>query len=635
MTNDWWRRTPRPLRWVGGIVIALLLLIVAAGLMDWNLLRGPVSRLASRHLDRRVTIDGPLRVRLFSTTPSVSIDQLTIANPAWADGGNMLQVRHLHFALQLSQLFLGHLVLQTVEIDEPQLSLLRDASERANWDFGKPNAKKTQKPTRLPAIRHFALRGGTLNIDDATRKLTFKGMVAAHETGSGHEADPFRLVGEGSLNKEPFKLSFEGGALLNINLDHPYHFQLKLDAGPSNAAMSGSIAKPFDFGELDADIIVQGQNLANLYYLTGLSLPLTAPYRLSVRLHRSEMHFTLADIAGKIGNSDMRGHASVDLAADGRPNFKATLTSRSLDLADLGIAFGAGVPQQSDATGAPQAEAPKKEPISELLLPDFKFQFDRLAAMDATVDFHAGSVQTEKVPIQAVTLNLKLDRGVLVINPADFELPLGKLTGEVHLDSHANPPQATVDMRLTDVRLEQFKGKNASQPPLSGILETHVHIEGHGNSVHEIAADSNGTIAAAIPGGEIRQSLAELTGINVLSGLGLLLSGNQKTTPIRCGVAEFAVKDGDARAGRFLIDTEPVLIKGDGHVNLSDESLGLNIAGQPKKFHVARIRAPINIRGTLRHPSISLSTPDLVKQGGIAAAAGILLTLQSRLLLPL
>jgi hypothetical protein len=297
-----------------------------------------------------------------------------------------------------------------------------------------------------------------------------------------------------------------------------------------------------------------------------------------------------------------------------------------LNLGDLGIAFGAGVPQQSDSAGAPQVAAPKKEPTSALLLPTFEFQFDRLAAMDAAVDFRADSVQTEKLPIKAVTVSLKLDHGQLEINPADFELPLGKLTGEVHLDAHATPPQATLDMRLANVRLDQFKGKDSSPSPLSGTLETHVHVEGHGNSVHEIAADSNGSIAAAIPGGEIRQSLAELTGINVLSGLGLLLSGNQKNTAIRCGVAEFEVKDGEARAGRLLIDTEPVLIRGDGHVNLSDENLDLNIAGQPKKLRLARIRAPINIRGTLRHPSIGVSAPDVVKQGAVAAAAGALLT---------
>jgi AsmA family protein len=624
-TNLWWRRIPRPLRWVGGVVIVLLLLLVGAGLTDWNFARGFIGRIASRHLERRVLIAGPLRVHLLSSTPSVSIDNLTVANPDWA-GGNMLDVPHLRIEIQLSQLFLGHLVLRTLEVDEPQVSLLRDDSQRANWDFGTPSSRKSQQPAKLPAIRHFALRGGTLNVDDSVRKLTFNGKVAANETGASNNAEPFRLDGRGTLNKEPFKLTFAGGALLNVDPDRPYPFQLKIDAGPSNASLSGSIAKPFDFGEFDADIDVRGQNLANLYYLTGLALPLTAPYRVSAHVHRAKMHFAIGDIAGKLGNSDVQGHATLDFAADGRPTFKVALTSKSLDLADLGIAVGAGVPQQAETKGAPQLAAPAKEATSPLLLPTFQFQFDRLALMDAEFALHADSVQTQKIPIKAVTINLTLDHGLLIADPLDFDLPLGKLAGRIRLDTRADSPQVAVDMRLNDIQLDQFKGKTASQAPLGGVLQTHVHLEGHGNSVHDIAADSNGTIAAVIPRGEIRQSLAELTGINVLSGIGLLVSGNQQTVPIRCGFAEFQVKDGDARAGRLLIDTEPVLISGDGHITLSDEMLDLNIAGKPKKLRLARLRAPINIRGTLRHPTIGVSVPAVVKQGAVAAAAGVLLT---------
>jgi uncharacterized protein involved in outer membrane biogenesis len=627
MASTWWNRIPLPLRWIGGIVVVLLLLLIAAGLTDWNFARGFIARAASRDIGRRVSIDGPLRVHLLSSRPSVSIDGLSVANPDWAGDGNMLVVPHLRIELQLSQLFRGHLVLSTLEVDQPRLSLLRDDSQRANWDFAnKPAARKSQQPTKLPAIRHFALNGGTLDIDDAVQKLTFKGGVAANETGGANNAEPFRLDGQGTLNKEPFKLTFEGGALLNVDPDRPYAFQMKVDAGPSNASVSGSIAKPFDFGVFDAEFQVQGQNLANLYYLTGLALPLTAPYRISAHAHRDGMHFTLNDIAGKLGNSDIHGHATLDFAADGRPDFKVALTSKSLDLADLGIAVGAGVSQQADTKGAPQVAAPAKEPISPLLLPTFQFQFDRLAKMDAEFSLHADSVQTQKVPIKAVTINLNLDHGVLTADPVDFELPLGKLAAQIRLDSHAAPPQVMLDMRLTDVPLDQFKGKTAAQAPLGGVLQTHMHLEGHGNSVHDIAADSNGTLAAVIPQGEIRQSLAELTGINVVSGLGLLLSNNQQTVPIRCAIAEFQVKDGDAHAGRLLIDTTPVLITGDGHVTLSDEMLDLNIAGKPKKMTLTRIRAPINIRGTLRHPTFGLSTPALIKQGAVAAAAGALLT---------
>ena len=75
-------RIPRPLLWIGGIFAFLLLLVVILSLLDWNALRGPLSRMISRDIERPVSIKG-LRVQLFSWTPSAQVEGLTIGNPDW------------------------------------------------------------------------------------------------------------------------------------------------------------------------------------------------------------------------------------------------------------------------------------------------------------------------------------------------------------------------------------------------------------------------------------------------------------------------------------------------------------------------------------------------------------------------
>jgi AsmA family protein len=117
----------------------------------------------------------------------------------------------------------------------------------------------------------------------------------------------------------------------------------------------------------------------------------------------------------------------------------------------------------------------------------------------------------------------------------------------------------------------------------------------------------------------MREAFAELAGIDMVRGLGLLLGKDDKSTAIRCGIVAFQLKDGDAQAQRLVLDTTNVLVTGDGHINLNDEKLDLNLKGHPKKVRFGRLRSPINIRGTLRHPSVSLSTPAVVKQGALAA----------------
>jgi uncharacterized protein involved in outer membrane biogenesis len=592
-------------------------------------LRGPLRRMLSQRLERQVTIGGPLQVHLFSSTPSVDVENLTISNPDWAGGGNMLVLPRLHIAVVLSRLFTGRLVLQTLQIDHPNVSLLRDEKGRANWDFASPGKASStrQKPARLPPLRHFALQGGELKVDDAIRKLTFQGTVGATENGAGHDSEPFRLRGQGTLNKEPFKLSFEGDALLDIKLDHPYHFKTVVDAGPSTATLSGTIAKPLDFGGIDADIELQGQNLANLFYLTNLALPLTPPYRLSLHLHRDGNHFALDNLLGTIGASDLRGKGSVDLAEkDGRPRLTASLVSRSLNLGDLGVTVGAGVPQPQEEGGKPsQAPAPQQEPISPLLMPTFQFQFDRLRAMDAAVDFRADSVQAQKVPFQNVSFKLKLDHGLLTIDPVDFEMPAGKLAGQIRLNTSGSVPDANFDIRLSDIQLNQFKSSESSRPPpMQGIMQGRLRVEGHGNSLHAIAADASGTVSVVLPHGDMRAAFAELAGIDVVRGLGLLLGKNDESIAIRCGIIAVELKDGDAQAQRLVFDTTNVLVTGDGRITLGDEKLDLNLKGQPKKFRFDRLRSPINIRGTLRHPNVSLSTPAIIKQGAVAAGLAVI-----------
>jgi AsmA family protein len=274
----------------------------------------------------------------------------------------------------------------------------------------------------------------------------------------------------------------------------------------------------------------------------------------------------------------------------------------------------------------PQLKAPKAEPISPLLLPSFEFQFDRLGAMDAAVSFRAESIQAQKMPIKNVAFSLKLEQGDLTIDPIDFALPEGKLAGTIELNTKSPTPQTSMDIHLTDIRLDQFKSKNATEAPLQGVMQGRLRIDGSGNSVHAIASQATGTFSVVLPQGQMREAFAELAGIDVLRGLGLLLAKKDQVVPIRCCVSEFKLKNGDAEAEHLLFDTENVIVSGEGRITLGDEKLDLNIKGEPKKFRFDRLRAPVNIRGTLRHPSISLSTPALAKQGAAAAVLGSIAT---------
>jgi len=142
--------------------------------------------------------------------------------------------------------------------------------------------------------------------------------------------------------------------------------------------------------------------------------------------------------------------------------------------------------------------------------------------------------------------------------------------------------------------------------------------------VRDAAANASGTITFVTPDGEVREAFAELTGINITRGLGLLLTDSDSRVPIRCGVASFDVRNGIAHARTIVFDTENVLIRGEGNVSLRDETLNLRIQGEPKEARLISINAPISIEGRWRSPQIGVDAGDAPGQGGVAAALATL-----------
>src|ERR1700761_1382432 len=95
-----------PILLCSGVAIAGLLAILVLFLLlfDWDMLRGPLARAASAKSGRTVTIPGHLRVHLWSSTPTVTIEDLRVANPPWETPRPLLQLQRLEVQLQLSQL---------------------------------------------------------------------------------------------------------------------------------------------------------------------------------------------------------------------------------------------------------------------------------------------------------------------------------------------------------------------------------------------------------------------------------------------------------------------------------------------------------------------------------------------------
>jgi uncharacterized protein involved in outer membrane biogenesis len=619
------RRFNRPAYWAGAVFGVLVVgVVLFLALFDWDLGRRPLGRYLSGRLHREVRIEGHLRVRLFSFTPSVRVEGLAIAQPPGPATGLMARVESVSGAVKLLPLLIGRVDVPYLEVEKPDLVLRRNAAGRANWDFSDPNDPRPPPPLKLPPIQRFVIDQGRVDYLDEGRHIAVHATVSSHERIGGDAAGAFRLDGQGQIKTKPFLLRVSGGPLVNVRRDRPYPFDADLRAGPTHLTAKGALTRPFDFGALEADLVLSGDDLNDVYPLTGLALPNSPPYRLAGKLVRKGKIIDVTGLSGRVGSSDVEGRLQVD-TTNRRPYLDADLSSRLLDWSDVAAIFGA--PGLSRAATPEQKAAVKAViPGATRLLPDAKLKIDQLRAMDADVTYRAAAIKAAGLPLQSASVTGNLDEGVLKLSPLTLGFPQGSLTGQVTLDGRKDTPVTDLDMRLADVRIEQFLPETKGQKPVEGTLQARAKLTGAGDSVRTAAGAANGRITAVIPGGKVRQAFAELLGIDAAKGLFLLLNKDQHQTDIRCAVADFRVVDGVLRAQKIVVDTTVVVVNGSGSVSLKDESLDLAFKGVPTKFRLVRVLAPITVGGHLKSPSFGVDTGSAVAQAGLAVGIAALVS---------
>ena len=411
----------KTLAWVGGVLAVLALLIaILIAVWDWNWFRGPLATMASARMHREVTITGNLNVNLWSWQPGATVDGIHVANPKWASKDGLADIDRIAVRVRLLPLLSGRVDLPLLRFDRPNVRLLRDAQGRMTWDFS--DGTKKDQPLRLPPIRNFVINDGKLTYQDASRNLRFSGAInAAEKQGAANRG--FQMSGVGTLNRQPFKLAIIGGPLLNIDRNTPYPFDADLRAGETYVTARGAVPKPFDLAQFYMNVTARGPDLSDLYTITGIALPNTPPYSLHGRVSRDTMVWRIANLGGRVGDSDLAGDVSVTLGRE-RPLLKADLTTRSLDFDDLGAIFG-GAPstKPGETVSVAQKVVAQDMARKQTMMPDTTLNTGRFRSIDADVSYKALSIRDAPIHLKAASARVKLDAGLLRAEPLALDLP--------------------------------------------------------------------------------------------------------------------------------------------------------------------------------------------------------------------
>ena len=564
--------------------------------------RSTIINKVEQETGRKLVLGGELKLSFFPS-PALTVNDVALSNPPWAPVPQMVTIGRLSANVALLPLiFGGNLRIDRLDLKDVNLQLATDAHGQGNWETGPEKAVTTTPapvsqaalPLDLPSFGEVTLENIVIAYDDGQSGKSAT-ISLAHLALSGSSESPINLKASALYQGLPIEFSATLGPLSALMTSKaPYPISADILAAGANLKISGSINEPLSARGINCVITLDGPNLGLIGKSAGASLP-EKPYHLTATVtNDADGRFTLKALQASVGSSKISGDATVDAKAS-RPKINATLDASMIDLTEF-----------------PPGPSARRSDQDDRLFSKDKLPLAALSAIDADIALSADEVKSNGVLLRKLSLHLTLDDRDLRVKSVSFNLGAGQIGGEVDYLTRQSPPVLSADITGKDLDFGTLLTQLSGYDLLEGRGSLALAAHGSGDSVRAIMASLDGSSSLVIGRGLIKNRYADLIGADVFREAFAWTQG-KKDSKLTCMVSRFDYRDGLGTARDLLIDTSDVTIVGSGTVNLGSERLNLELLPRPKETSLLSLAVPIDIGGSLPHPSVQTNRMAMAK----------------------
>lgn len=590
------------------IAIAAVVVLAVAGLAavlyttDVSQYRGVLAEQVKAATGRELQIGGELHLQL-SLNPTIAIHDVAFANAEWGSRPQMATFRLLEAQVDVLALLSKEVKVDRIVLIGADILLETNKQGQANWAFGAPSSGAPL----LPTVADVAIEDSSVAYRDGatgkTRSVSFRRLSASADSASS----PIKLSFDGAVNGSPVTLAGSVGAAQLFLQDRPFPIELTGNGGGATLSVIGKIDQPLQGKGIDLAITADGKSLADLGAPAGLVLPRLGPYDISLRFGSPEGSMKLSKLQAKIGESDISGDVSLDLAGP-RPRIVATLVSSKLDLRDLGVQ-----PSAPGKTGAAPSGAGDGR-----VFPADPFPLSSLKTIDATIKFTGRQVIKRPVSIDNLSIEANLAAGKLTISRLDAGLSGGTVTLSGTVDAGQPTPAIATKAKVRGVEAGALLRTLAISDVLTGgKVNLDVDVRGRGESMRALMAGLSGTTSLDMGSGHIDNGFARILFADLFRLVAT--AGGGESSSLNCLAGRLDIDKGVATSRAMVIDTPGATIVGSGTVRLDTERLDMRFDPNAKQASLANFATAMLVGGTLADPSVS---PDPLSVAKGAATAG-------------
>ena len=590
---------------VTGLVVVSVA-VVAAGYailsnLDFEQLRDLAREQAREVTGRELEIAGPIDLQV-SLTPRIELNDISFSNAEWGSEPTMATISRFELEVELLPLIFGEINVKRLIMVEPRILIETDAAGRGNWLFEgaaaedpdtTPDTAPDEAGTgRLPAVHLFVLENGFLIYRDGRsgESMTVALDRLAGEAESPRE--PLRISALGRIGDAPFKLQGSFGPLGALTGGGDLSLGLSVETGEAVLAVDGRITDLSGASQVELTLSAKGPSLAPLGGLAGVELPALGPFEVSARVEGGAGVYQLSGLGVKLGGSDLSGSIEATLTG-ARPEIAGSLISRRLDLADLTARRGNGGGGVRRVRPRPMCLLPTPLPL------------DALGLVDATFDLRVREFAlSPQVALHDLEMKAQLRGGELTVDPLAAVLAEGELQGGLALDARETPAGLALNLRGRNIDFGQLARETGVDSGLEGRVGLDLDVNGRGGSPRAIASTLSGSAAMASPGGRIDNQLFKVLAVGLDSITGPLL-GSESQAALNCFVVQFDFEQGLGRSRALALDSETMILTGEGTLDLRSEALDLDFDTATRQPSLASLAVPFKVGGTLKNPKVS------------------------------
>jgi uncharacterized protein involved in outer membrane biogenesis len=563
--------------------------------VDFNSYKEFVARQVKAATGRDLVLAGDVKLAI-SLIPHLEIDQVSFRNADWGSEPQMLKLDKLEADVALIPLLSSQIEIRQIRLVGADILLETNKDGQGNWVMGGATSGGTSAP--LPQISQAAIEKAKIRwkngVTGKTRTLEVDKLTLAPSDAIGNLAVAF----DGKIDSVPVSLKGITGTLANFTKGPlPINATGRIAGG--DLAIKGEVADPAAIRGVALEVTLAGKAASDLGALFDTTLPPLGAYQLRTKVANPDGKFVFDGLAGRVGDTDFTGRVEVDPMAT-PVSIDAALASRRFDFADLGIK-----PDDRKAAAPGDGKVFSATPwdLTALQSVDGQFHLNLQHAIfgDTTLDNVVGEGS--------------LKSGMLKITALTAGLGDGTLGLAANVNGAVKP--AAIEAR--------FRANNVDGAPLldamglggavtAGRLNLEAALQGPGASLRGLMAGVNGGVHLEMGEGAIRNDFARLMFADLFQLV--TFGGTADAARVNCVVTDFAAVDGIAGAKTMVLDTPGITVIGTGDINLRDESLHLHFDSNSKQTNLANLAVPINVGGSLAHPSVS---PDALGAAGNAA----------------